>query len=107
MKFCPKCGSILKVMQSGEKKVLACSCGHNENSSSILKISGKANDSMNHKRMDVVERNDSTHPITQVACPKCDNDKAEYWTQQVGPSDEAETIIYRCTKCKHSWREEY
>jgi len=41
----------------------------------------------------------------RFACPKCGNDEAFFWTAQMRAADEAETRFFRCTKCKHTWRE--
>ena len=36
MKFCPRCGSILRPKLVHEKKVLACSCGYADEGSSNI-----------------------------------------------------------------------
>ena len=47
-----------------------------------------------------------TMPIDDaVFCPKC-NAQGAYWhLRQTRAADEATTRFYRCTKCKHTWRE--
>jgi DNA-directed RNA polymerase subunit M len=46
-------------------------------------------------------------PTTRMECPKCSHDRAHYRTLEIW-DDEGDTLdiqIYRCTKCKHTWRE--
>jgi len=44
-------------------------------------------------------------PKTTAHCPKCENNEAYWWMQQIRAADEPATRFYRCTKCKHIWRE--
>jgi len=44
-------------------------------------------------------------PETVIVCPQCNNKKAFWWMQQTRSGDEAPTRFYKCTKCKHVWRE--
>ena len=102
--FCPKCGSLLKPKEVEGKKVLACSCGYASDKPSKLKLAHE--DAA--KEISVVEKEDEgARLIVDEICPECGNDKAYYWTQQEGPSDEPEDQIYRCVKCGHGWREKY
>tara|TARA_Y100000310_G_C20650818_1_gene799312 strand:- start:76 stop:345 length:270 start_codon:yes stop_codon:yes gene_type:complete len=48
---------------------------------------------------------ESTMAISKEECPKCANIGAYWWTEQTRSSDEPETQFFRCTKCKHTWRE--
>ncbi|MHA2124864.1 MAG: transcription factor S, partial [Promethearchaeota archaeon] len=38
-------------------------------------------------------------------CPKCKNKLAETWQTQMRSADEPSTHFFRCTQCKHTWRE--
>lgn len=42
---------------------------------------------------------------TTVQCPKCGYMEASYTIRQTRSADEPETMIYRCLKCNHTWRE--
>lgn len=42
---------------------------------------------------------------TTVQCPKCAYMEASYTIRQTRSADEPETMIYRCLKCNHTWRE--
>ena len=53
----------------------------------------------------VHEKETSVWPVVTTTCPKCGNDQAHYWSAQMCAGDEAETRFFRCTKCKHTWRE--
>ena len=102
MKFCPNCGSILKAKDVDGTKFLGCSCGYiDDKGTSVMHFGNQSKAS----KIEVVEKSDAPHVIVQEACPKCDNNEAEHWTQQVGPSDEPEANIFKCTKCGYSWRD--
>ncbi|MBT4824246.1 transcription factor S [Candidatus Woesearchaeota archaeon] len=101
--FCPKCGSILIPKNDGNKKILHCKCGHN-NAEDIKDM--KFTETLgNEKKIEVVDKEIETHPLTEVECPKCHHREARYWTQQTRASDEPETKFYKCEKCKHIWRD--
>lgn len=95
--FCPKCGSLL----IPKNKRLSCSCGYSQDENVTLKMDHK----FEQKNIDVREGDGlESLPRTDVECPKCGNNEAYFGTQQTGPSDEPEIMIFRCTKCKHTWR---
>ena len=103
MKFCPKCGSMLRPKQHGDKKVLACTCGYVDNAaSSTMTVMKKKQDEI---KFDVVEKEQSAHTLVEAECPKCKHDKAFYWSQQMRAGDEPETQFYKCEKCSHTWRQ--
>jgi DNA-directed RNA polymerase subunit M len=101
--FCPKCGSILMPRKDKEKKVLACSCGYVDK--------GKESKTLREvvpaeKKIEIVgDDEDKVLPLIEVECPTCKNMQAGYWLVQTRAGDEAETKFYKCTKCKHIWRE--
>lgn len=100
MMFCPKCGSVLLPHKSKDKVIVKCKCGYKgeiENAVITEKVEKQ-------KEIEVVEER-TTHPVVEAECPKCGNDKAEYWTSQTRAADEAETRFFKCTKCRHTWRE--
>ena len=43
--------------------------------------------------------------VYQIKHPKCDHKEAWFWTSQTRAGDEAETKFFKCTKCRHTWRE--
>ena len=53
----------------------------------------------------VKETDGEVKPIVEMNCLKCKNDKAYFWTMQTRAADESETKFYKCTKCKHTWRD--
>jgi DNA-directed RNA polymerase subunit M len=58
------------------------------------------------KEVAVVRENEGeVKPIVEMKCPKCKNDKSYFWTMQTRAADESETKFYKCTKCKHTWRD--
>jgi DNA-directed RNA polymerase subunit M len=48
---------------------------------------------------------ESTMATVNEECDKCGHTEAYWWTEQTRSSDEPETQFFRCTKCKHTWRE--
>ena len=104
MLFCPKCGGLLQIKKQGTKNVQFCSCGY----SSAAKIESSFNEKMKHenKKVEIRESTDKILPIsTDVDCPKCKHGSAYFWMKQTRAGDEPETKFYKCTECKHTWRD--
>ena len=104
MKFCSKCGTVLKL--NPEKKVLVCpKCKVEEKMEEAI-VYERNNEA---KEKIVVlgrkERNLRTLPQTKAKCPKCDNTQATWWMVQTRSIDESATQFFRCTKCGHTWRD--
>lgn len=101
MKFCPECELKLKKVDS----VLQCSkCGYVEGHAVESK---KAIDEPEPGiPFNVFEGNEGeeSHPTIKIDCEKCGNDEAVWWMLQTRSADEPTTQFYRCTKCKHTWR---
>ncbi len=53
----------------------------------------------------VKEKDTDVFPVVLANCPQCEHKEAYFWTSQTRSGDEAETRFFRCTKCKHTWRE--
>ena len=100
MMFCPKCGSMLVPKATENGKVMSCSCGYTSSEKPSMKEKVRRSEDVF-----VVEEEHSVNPVVDMECPKCKNPKAENWSQQMRAGDEPETIFYKCTKCKHTWRE--
>ncbi|MBI4983340.1 transcription factor S [Candidatus Woesearchaeota archaeon] len=100
--FCPKCGSILRPKEKGGKKILYCSCGFSKSpEGEAAEIRERVDTG---KKIEVIETVE-IHPKIKITCEKCSNNIAYYWTQQTRGADEPETRFFKCTKCKHIWRE--
>lgn len=85
-------------------RVLKCrSCEHMKEIEGKLRVSQDIEKGPRDKII-VVEDDSIPMPVTKAACPKCDNNDAYYWTVQTRRGDEGATEFYRCTKCKHTWR---
>jgi DNA-directed RNA polymerase subunit M len=98
--FCPKCGSIL-VQKTKRYGCPKC------NYSSKDKVKIESTEKMKEKKEIGVLREKDTNvwPVTAATCPKCGHEEAFFWSAQMRAGDEAETRFFRCTKCKHTWRE--
>jgi transcription factor S len=99
MQFCPKCGSI---MSPNGKKFSCPKCKYKN-------VGGKLTASENlvaEQNIDVLrEKESNVWPTVSETCPKCGHDEAETWSTQMRAGDEAETVFFRCKKCKNTWRE--
>ena len=103
IKFCPKCGSILRPKKEDEKVVMFCSCGYTEGASEGSIKEEKVKEEV--AEVEVVEKEVETLPVCKADCPDCGNDEAYYWLVQTRAADEAATKFLKCTKCKHTWRD--
>lgn len=113
MKFCPKCGTRLRLKQmksSEDDEVsvtyLCDNCGYTNKagrtvtqateedlaSAAPIKIVGDKENKLN------------TLPTTKIDCPKCGHNEASWWFLQTRSGDEPPTQFYRCLKCNHTWR---
>ena len=105
MDFCKKCGSLMVAQETNKKVFLTCrKCGATQKEYKAMEIK----ETVEHAPTDdviVVEKNKEMLPTTKVVCPECGNKEAAWWMQQTRSIDEAPTLFFRCTKCKHSWRE--
>jgi len=100
MQFCPKCGFLLVQKRT---RFTCPKCGY----ASKSKVKIKTTEKMAEKtKIGLLKEKEATvWPVTSATCPKCGNRTAYYWTAQLKAFDEAETRFFRCTKCKHTWRE--
>jgi DNA-directed RNA polymerase subunit M len=108
MKFCEECGQLMYPSKDKDgKTVLICrSCGYKieEEETGEYRIGNK----IEHDETEftpVIEEEVSILGVVSEECSKCGNNKAYYWHVQTRSGDEAMTTFYRCTKCKHTWRE--
>ena len=102
MLFCPKCGSLLVPKEQGSKTVMLChKCKFKSNDTSSLSTKEKIT---SKSSIDVIEKEEISHPVVDQECPKCRHTKAEYWEIQTRAGDEAATQFFKCEKCKHTWR---
>lgn len=100
MEFCPKCGSVL----IEKRKNFGCArCSYVAKG----KIKIESSEQLKEKKATAVvkEKDMDVMPVTSAVCPKCGNKEAYFWTSQTRSGDEAETRFFKCTKCKHTWRE--
>jgi len=105
MQFCEKCNAMMvPVTEEDGSRALKCrSCGNTKKIGGHLTVSHDLEKTPRDKII-VVEEDSIPMPTIKAACPKCDNSVAYYWTLQTRRGDEGATEFYRCTKCKHTWR---
>ncbi|MFC3478533.1 transcription factor S [Halobacterium litoreum] len=102
MEFCDECGSMMKA----EDELWVCgSCGNKQPKdpdASYVVTEGQEDTEI----VDVSDAQDKGLPTTEVVCPKCENDEAHWYMQQIRSADESETRFFICTECEHRWRED-
>ena len=100
MEFCPKCGCVL----IEKKKNFGCPrCSYTAKGK--IKIESSEQIQLKPRIGIIKDKETDVFPVTNACCPKCNNEEAYFWTSQTRAGDEAETKFFRCTKCKHTWRE--
>ncbi|MBI3841406.1 MAG: transcription factor S [Thaumarchaeota archaeon] len=111
MKFCPRCGTRLKLKQvKGPREVtitnLCDNCGYSDKAGkSVRQITEEELTSVNPiKVVGDKEAKLNSLPTTKIECPKCGNNEAMWWFLQTRSGDEPPTQFYRCVKCNHTWR---
>jgi transcription factor S len=100
MKFCPSCEVKLKKCDSG----LQCpKCDYIEGDESKQT---KTVVEEQESQFNVLSQNEAveTLPTIKIECEKCGNDEAVWWMLQTRSADEPTTQFYRCSKCRHTWR---
>lgn len=97
MIFC-ECGGMFK---KSDGRLVCRSCGKLSKQDLDIKVT----QNKKRKGIQVVEDNKPDLPTTKKECPKCENNEAYWWLIQTRSSDEPPTQFYKCTKCKHTWRE--
>jgi DNA-directed RNA polymerase subunit M len=105
MEFCDNCGAMMiPVTDEDGTRLLKCrSCGTTKKVEGNLVVSQDIEKTPRDKIV-VVEDDSIPMPTTSASCPKCGHNEAYYWTLQTRRGDEGATEFYRCTKCKHTWR---
>ena len=108
IEFCQRCDTRLILMLGAAGScVLACSkCGYEKAAKnfSLRFPEQTADDSI----IIIGQKEAQLHvqPFIKIHCPKCDGKRAYYWTTTIGEEEEPiEVYIFRCTKCRHTWRE--
>ena len=110
VEFCPDCSNLLRKRKDEDKSFLACKCGYQRE----ILTNNNPKESLVQKKKIALETNlvivseedkISVYPKTKKDCPKCSNKEAETWQIQMRSADEPSTHFFRCTECKHTWRE--
>lgn len=105
MQFCPRCSTIIIPVKKGSKTVMKCpSCNYTSKKKENIILKEEIKLSKKDK-IEVIDKQVTVLPKTDIACPKCNNDTAFYWLVQTRAADEAPTRFFKCTKCGHCWRE--
>ncbi len=112
MDFCPNCGKILHTEKDKKNKtiIICLKCGFKRN----LEIDEQVTftEEVEHnliREMTTVMNEsevDSTKPIKEMYCPKCETKQnVSFWQIQTRSADESPTRFFRCITCGETWRE--
>lgn len=101
MKFCPKCQARLKNSLSGLK------CANCDYLEQAVEAGGGVDSGGADPEFNVLgdEPDAKTLPTIATDCAQCGNGEAIWWMMQTRSADEPTTRFYRCTKCRHTWRD--
>ena len=109
MKFCPKCGTRLRLKTDKSKSLLICDkCGFQETAGPAVATTDIVEPDSPSDALKVVgdkEEKIQTMPTTNIECPKCGHNTAFWWFLQTRSGDEPPTQFFRCQKCEHTWRQ--
>lgn len=111
MKFCPKCGTRLKLKQMrtarGTSITYLCdNCGYSDKAGRSV-TQATEEELVEASPIKVVGEREAKLtmlPTTKTECPRCGHDEAMWWFLQTRSGDEPPTQFYRCVKCNHTWR---
>ncbi len=113
LKFCPKCGTRLKLKEDKSAKgvktltFLCENCGWKDPKAGKTVTQATEEELSATPQIKVVgEREEKLNslPTTKIECPKCGHNEAFWWFLQTRSGDEPPTQFYRCVKCNHTWR---
>lgn len=91
--------------KEGQKTVFVCpKCGFKLKDVSEQRMADTIQQK-EKKNVEVVDAEIEHLPVTKEECPKCGNDEAYYWSLQTRAADEPETRFFKCSRCKHTWRD--
>jgi DNA-directed RNA polymerase subunit M len=85
------------------KKGACQKCGYSEGES---KQEVKKTTQESQSELTIFDEGDGKEslPAIKIDCEKCGHTEAVWWMLQTRSADEPTTQFYRCTKCKHTWR---
>lgn len=99
--FCPKCKSLM-FPKEGMLVCRKCELETKPGKESDYRIT----EAVREKELKIMDDDLSTMPTTQKNCPSCGHNEASFVIRQMRAADEPPTTIYRCIKCRHTWREQ-
>ncbi len=114
MKFCPKCGTLMRPRRKEGTTVLVCPrCGYEYSPEEESKVNNKykLKSTIKHtpKEKTIVIETEVPETLPKlrdvVYCPKCGHNEVYYWMMQTRAADEPPTRFYKCVKCGYVWRE--
>lgn len=104
MYFCPFCSSLLLINQPQQVQLACSACPYVYKIMNTIVNEDKRDLKIIDKIVDAKDELKYGNKCT-INCPKCPNNEALFMELQTRSADEPMTIFYRCTKCRHNWKE--
>jgi DNA-directed RNA polymerase subunit M len=109
MEFCPNCGTRLIYKAKSKVNLYCTRCKYKSGFSGIKYLKVKPATTKRYDTgiavLDKQLQKLRTFPIVNLACQKCEGRKVETWTMAFGSEDNSQATFFRCTSCRHTWRE--
>lgn len=61
-------------------------------------------ESAEEKKKRLKQKDEADQATVSETCPKCNHERASFYTMQLRSADEGQTVFYTCLKCAHKWR---
>ena len=103
MEFCPKDGTLM-LPSKGGKTAVCPKCGSRTKAE---KTDVVVKETIEREKIKIKRRPKEileTEATVDAECPKCKNDKAFNWVENILGEEQPDTEFFRCTKCRYTWR---
>jgi len=110
--FCPKCKNLIMVRVNGTGHCSNCSFQCQSDvlvrkeivATSQRSMPQRWLESAEEKKKRLKKKDEADQATVSEQCPKCNHDRASFYTMQLRSADEGQTVFYTCLKCSHKWR---
>lgn len=110
--FCPKCKNLIMVRVNGIGHCSNCKfqCPGDDLvrketvATSERGVPQRWLESAEEKKKRLKKKDEADQATVSEQCPKCNHDRASFYTMQLRSADEGQTVFYTCLKCDHKWR---
>ncbi|KAK8790914.1 hypothetical protein WA158_005545 [Blastocystis sp. Blastoise] len=103
--FCPVCGTILELPESGEIACGVCKfkCTFEDLHNTIIVSHSKPKAPLAWLEEDKKKKEKSNNAFVDEECPRCGHSQMMFYTLQLRSADEGSTVFYECPKCRYKY----